>query len=79
MCDFRNPLPAWLAYHVCDLCGTKIHFDPIRVKLRDGEHPHCGAQMTTVVDACHRCTKLIPNLTSDTELEDVRKIIMGAK
>jgi ribosome-binding protein aMBF1 (putative translation factor) len=58
----------------CDLCGLDINGAPIKVELRDGEHPHCGSTMRTIVDCCVNCAVKIPNLESNAELDDVKKL-----
>ena len=39
----------------CDLCGEVIPFDPIKVYVDDGEHPHNGDTITRRIDMCNRC------------------------
>jgi hypothetical protein len=56
----------------CDLCESEITGTPIRVEMRDGEHPHNGSRMTKTVDCCEDCASKIPNLETSAEYDDIK-------
>ena len=56
----------------CDLCESEIIGEPIRVEMRDGEHPHNGSTMTKTVDCCDICIAKIPNLKTNCEFDDIK-------
>ena len=62
----------------CDVCNRQVS-TPIKVEFRDGEHPHNGSTMRTRIDLCEVCTKKIPDLRSEFELDDIRARINGGK
>lgn len=55
----------------CDICGFKSEFDMIKVRVRDGEHPHCGSTMHKRIDVCKDCIQAVPDLESSAEFEDL--------
>lgn len=58
----------------CDLCGRLIESgDPIRVEVRDGDHPHNGSVMTKTIDCCPRCIRKI-KLESKQEFSDLMNV-----
>lgn len=55
----------------CDLCNDEVA-RPIKVEVRDGEHPHAGATMYKDIDCCEDCVRQIPKLQSPAEYDDLR-------
>jgi hypothetical protein len=56
----------------CDLCKSKINGQPIKVIMRDGEHPHNGSTMYTTVDCCDFCIRKLP-LECNAEVDDYKQ------
>lgn len=57
----------------CDLCQQRMSDEPIKVEVRDGEHPHNGATMYKTLDCCAQCIRSIPNLKSPIELDELMR------
>lgn len=40
----------------CDICEAQTN-DLLKIKVGDGEHPHCGSPMNKTIDMCIRCIR----------------------
>lgn len=54
----------------CDICGGNTN-DGIKVRFRDGEHPHNGSIMYKNADVCRVCIYYVTDLSSNSELDDL--------
>lgn len=59
--------------YVCDICGARSAYKMIKLLVESTYTKEDGSPIMEKINVCHNCIYDIPRLSTDIELEDLRK------